>query len=190
MYFVEWAHRKKIVFRCSERGTVWFSVCNNMEAQQSLGGASVTRRWNLLCMRRGLEHCSLVWKWSVLGLLLLLLPSSALPAPGARRTLNTPSLQWSRPIWNPLPDSCPHYCPKLPQCGLWAPSRMEGSWPSHWGSASALTKGKLQTSFTLSPPATVVETVHVSKCVYSFSGETSWQKRFHSLGSKSGGVHF
>lgn len=46
-----------------------------------------------------------------------------------------------------LPDSCPHYCPKLPQCGLWAPSRMEGSWPSHWGSASALTKGKLQTSF-------------------------------------------
>lgn len=111
----------------------------------NLGGASVTRCWNLLCMRRGLEHCSLVCKWSVLGLLLLLLPSSALPAPGARRTLNTPSLQWSRPIWESSARLCPHCCPKLPQCGLWAPCRMEGSWPSHWG--SALTKGKLQTSF-------------------------------------------
>lgn len=119
----------------------------------SLGRASVTWCWNLLCLRCALEHCSFMCKlkcaWVAAAAPSFISSASPWSSEDTKHSVSAVELSY---LENPLPDSCPHYCPELPQCGLWAPSRMEGSWPSHWGSASALTKGKLETSFhSLSP---------------------------------------
>lgn len=135
------------------------------------------RCWNLFCMRRSLEHCSLMCKlecaWVAATAPSFISSTSSWSSEDTKHLTSSSllCLQWSRPVWRIL---CLWL---LPSAAVLNCLSVVSGLPAEWREAGPLV-GVLPSL----PPATVVEA--------SFSGETSWEKHFHSLGSKSGGVHF